>query len=238
MKIRVLILYCLSFSPVLAGFSPAREAIRTVGRERGAGSLTRIVQVFGEQGMDQPKVWRIVTMQGQTLREYYVQGGNIVTDGPVPAASAVRLRGPSINLGDLTIDSSAAFTRAEAAAKAARIGFDSASYQLRALELSNTPAWFLTLKNSAGQKVGEVSIGGKSGRILRTAWFTPTRPQTTAQQAAPTASPFYRTRNVAGETVSKVGTNVRDGLSKATNWIRGKIAPAPAQPYYIPYRAR
>ena len=181
-------------------------------------------------------MWRVVTSNGRSLQEYYVQGRSIVAEGPVPPASAAQMQSPAISLTDLEVDSTGAFSKAEAAARAAKVGFDNASYQLRALELSTAPAWFLTLKNAAGQKVGEVTVGAKTGRVLRTAWFSPSA-------AAPATAPvngFHRTRAVASDAANKVGTTVRNGASRAGQWIKGKFVPArtQSQPYYIPYRAR
>ena len=219
---------------------PAKEAIRTVGRERSAQYLNRLVQVFGEKGVHQPEVWRIIAADGNgTLREFFVNGTGIVSEGPVPRGTAVAVGGPTIPLSAVAIDSTTAFTRAEKVAKASKIGFDSVNYQLRCLELSDKPAWFLQLLDSRGMKVGEVTVSAHSGKVLRTAWFSAnpvmvnqtvsSRQPVTAQQA------WYRTRNV----VNRSAIGVKSGIGRAGQWFRGKVQPTPAAPqYFVPSRAR
>ena len=238
-RLACLLLLTLLPAAIAAGGISAKDAVRTVGRERGAAYLNRLVQIIGENGADQPAAWRIIAADSQgTLREFFVSDRGILAEGPVPPAAAPQINGPRIPLKSVAIDSTQAFGRAEAAARSARVGFNSINYRLRCLELSTNPAWFLQLNDVTGRKVGEVTVSAGKGTVLRTQWFPrgATPPQDVGRGTPPASSQaeelWYRTRDVAG----RGATAVKNGLNRAGNWIRDKVNPQPPL-YYVPPRS-
>lgn len=229
----------LTAGPTLADGLSARDALRTAGRERGAAYLTRIVLVTGENGADQPAAWRMVAADADgTLREFFINDSGVIAEGPLPPKAAATANSPLLSLKSVAFDSTLAFSRAEAAAKTARIGFHSVHYRLQTPARSSSPLWFLVLNDALGRKTGEVTVSASSGKILATQWFS-----TTSAAANPSQQPssqaeelWYRTRDVAGRSASAV----KDSFNRAGSWIRTKVSPstAPApSPYYVPPRS-
>ncbi len=237
--LRSLAVLLLSAGSSFAGAISARDALRTAGRERGAAYLTRIVLVTGENGADQPAAWRMVASDADgTLREFFINESGVIAEGPLPPKAAASANSPLLSLKSVAFDSTLAFSRAEAAAKAARIGFHSVHYRLQSPARASSPVWFLVLNDALGRKTGEVTVSASSGKILATQWFS-----TTAAASNPSQQPssqaeelWYRTRDVAGRSASAV----KDSLNRASSWIRTKVSPstAPApSPYYVPPRS-
>ncbi len=218
--------------PAAAKGLAAKEALRTLARERGASWLERVVQINGDRGQDQPNAWHIVASDGKGgLREFFVGTKGLLGEGPVPASVIPQLQGPQVTPKKFTVDSTNAFMKANAAAKKARIGFDSASYRLRAAT-SGASVWYLQLNNAAGQKVGEATVSASSGRVTQMLAFTPPppAPPQTAGQAT-----LDKTREVV-----KTGTqSVGRGINRAGQWISRKFSPQPEPaPYYTPPAGR
>ena len=237
--LRSLAFLLITAGPTLADGLSARDALRTAGRERGAAYLTRIVLVTGENGADQPTAWRMVAADADgTLREFFINDSGVIAEGPLPPKAAASANSPLLSLKSVAFDSTLAFSRAEAAAKTARIGFHSVHYRLQTPARSSSPLWFLVLNDALGRKTGEVTVSASSGKILATQWFS-----TTSAAANPSQQPssqaeelWYRTRDVAGRSASAV----KDSLNRAGSWIRTKVSPstAPApSPYYVPPRS-
>lgn len=212
-----------------AGGIAAKDAVRTLARERGASWLERIVQLSGDRGMDQPGAWHIVATDGRGgLREFFVSSKGILSEGPLPAASVAGVQGPAIAQKKFTVDSTIAFMRAEAAAKKARIGFDSATYRLRSPGGSAAPVWQLQLNNAAGQKLADVTLSAASGKIIQMLAYNP-------QPPAPPPSGAQQAMEQTREVVNRGAASVGRGLNRAGGWIRRKVAPEPAPPpYYVP----
>ncbi|RYD31970.1 MAG: hypothetical protein EOP86_16740 [Verrucomicrobiaceae bacterium] len=201
-----------------------KGAMRIVARDRRPEYLSNILHLIGERGVDQPPVWRVIARDDRgAVREFYVGKGAVLSDGILPPKYANGFSSTPLPMHRLNIDSNAAFLKAEAAAQAARIGFDSVNYQLRCLELSNNAAWFLTLLNAKGERVGEVSIGASTGTVIAQNWFRTPVPQAPKNWDKTRAS------------VQRGTENVKNGMNNTVGWIRRKVAPAPAPPpYYIP----
>ena len=222
--------------PASAKGLAAKEAMRTLGRERGASWLERIVQINGDRGQDQPEAWHFVASDGKGgLREFFVGAKGIISEGPVPPAVVAQLQGPAVSQKKFTLDSTLAFMKANETAKKARIGFDSVVYRLRA-GTSGAPSWNLQLNNAAGQKVAEATVSASSGRVTQMLAFTP--PPATPPPAAPPVAgqaPIDRTREVVNRGAQSIGR----GLNTAGQWISRKFSPQPAPaPYYVPQPAR
>ena len=224
----ILALSVLISSPAAAAGGPAaREALRMLGRERGASWLERIVQISGDRGMDQPLAWHIVAADANgTLREFFISKKGIISEGPVPSQSVSLVTGPVVSQKKLSLDSTMAFMKANEAAKRAKIGYDSVSYRLRSTDRSGQSAWYLQLNNTAGQKVAEITVSAESGRVSQFLAYNPAPPpppQSPAQAEAQQA--WDRTRDVVGRGTKSVGT----GLRRTGEWITRKFTPEPPQ---------
>ncbi len=201
-----------------AGGDPAKTALKILSRERGDSWLNNVVFVGGEKGTDQPVTWHVVVVDGQgALRSFYVAEGRITNEGPVPAPSVAALSGPFIAQKKFTVDSTIAFSKAETSAKAARIGFDSATYQIRA-EQNGTPVYYIELKNAAGLKVADARISGSNAKVLGFQTYGPLPPQVVPPPL----------RQQTAEAVNRGVRGVGRGLNRAGQWIQRKFSPAPA----------
>ena len=147
----------------------ARSALQTLSRSKGADYLGRIVMVEGRYGNHQPKAWRILAIdpekQGQ-LREFMVNGDQIDSERMLLAWQ----QGRRVPMREVVVDSSDAFLNADLAAKDAQIGFDSLDYQLVMPADAAEPLWLVTLLSKAGDAVGEVHVGARTGIVTRKAW--------------------------------------------------------------------
>lgn len=235
MKTLVFLLFLVSgmvSSAIAAGGIAAKEAVRNVGRERGASWVDRIIQITGDRGMDQPTAWHIVAAGPRgALREFFVGANGILSDGPVPAAAAAALAAPQISQAKLVFDSTHAFTRAETAARKARIGFDTATYRLRCMEQTTNPGWYLELNNAVGQKVGDVIVSATSGKVLRFIAYNP--PPVPPPAAVP---PGRQALENARKAVNRSAQGVGTGLRRTGEWISRKFAPRQPE-YYVPQPA-
>ncbi|HEX2749570.1 MAG TPA: hypothetical protein VHM91_16290 [Verrucomicrobiales bacterium] len=208
----------------------AKDALRTLARERGTSWLDRIVQVGGDHGADQPGAWHIVAKNERGgLQEFFVGAKGIISEGKVPASAVASFSGPQIPQKLWTWDSTNAFAKAEAAAKKAQVGYHTADYRLRSP--SGNPVWTLQLNNGAGQKVADVTVSAASGKVLNFVAYHPAPPppppppQTSSQQA------LEKTKEVINRGAQGLGR----GLNKAGGWIRRKFAPnPPPAPGYDP----
>lgn len=223
-------LLLVGLSTPVGAQTTGKAAMRIVARDRGADYLPRMLHLTGEKGTHQPAVWRIIARDARgAVREFYVGKGAILSDGVLPPSQANGISSTPLPMHRLNIDSDTAFTKVEAAAKAAKIGFDSANYQLRCLELSTNAAWFLTLLNAQGNRVGEVSIGASTGTVLTQKWFHTPVPPAPPQGA----TAWDKTKNG----ISKGAEGVKNGVNNTFGWFRNKVTPAPqppASPYYVP----
>ena len=207
-----------------------KAAMRIVARDRGADYFPRIIHVFGENGIPQPAVWRVVARDKQNaVREFYVSKGVIISEGIIPPAKANGISGTPLPVQRLEIDSDAAFTKAEQAARSAKVGFDRLFYQLRCLELSTNAAWFIVLVDTQGAKVGEVSIGASTGNLLTQAWYPRSAPAPAPLQnpaivmPVPPRAPSFWER--AREGFTRGSHEVRHGVGNAAGWVQKKVTP-------------
>jgi hypothetical protein len=169
-----------------------------------------------------------VVVDGQgALRSFYIAGGRVTSEGQVPAASVQAFSGPFIAAKKFSVDSTIAFSKVETSAKAARIGFDSATYQLRAGQ-NGTPVWYIELKNAAGQKVADARVSASNAKVLGFQTHTPPPPQ-----AAP-PPPGQQ----AAEAVNRGVRGVGRGLNRAGQWLQRKFSPNSVPPPAYPPSVR
>ncbi len=239
----LLILPCLLAPATAPAQATGKEAMRIVARDRGADYLPRMIHLFGEHGVPQPAVWRVIARDRQNaVREFYISKGAIVAEGVIPPAKANGISGTPLPMNRLNIDSDAAFTKAEQAARAAKVGFDRLHYQLRCLELSTNAAWFITMVDAQGIRVGEVSVGASTGTVLTQAWYPRRAPGPVAGAPLPPPPPVYAPAPQPGfwdrtrQGLQKGATGVRQGVGNAAGWVQQKVAPAPPPPQPPPTR--
>lgn len=227
----LLSLAVLSAPSVAPAQATGKEAIRIVGRDRGADYLPRMLHLFGPGGVPQPAVWRVVARDAKgAVREFYVSEGAIISEGIIPPAKANGISGTPLPMHRLNIDSKEAFEKAEVAARTAKVGFDHLNYQLRCLELSTNAAWFIALEDAQGGRVGEVCVGASTGTIISQNWFR--QPLAVAGKPLPPTAPppqpglWDRTK----EGLNRGATGVRHGVGNAAGWVQQKVTPPPAVP--------
>ncbi len=207
-----------------------KNAMRIVARDRGADYLPRMLQLTGENGLPQPPIWRVIARDRQNaVQEFYVSKDAILSEGPIPPFKANGISGTPLPMHRLNIDSSEAFAITERAARTARIGFDRVHYQLRCLELSPNAAWFVTLVDPAGNRVGEVSVGASTGAILTQQWFV--QPLSAPVLPPPPPRNFWE-RLKQGWTHGTQG--VRQGVGNSAGWVQRKVTPLPPPPNPYP----
>ncbi|MCB1094716.1 MAG: hypothetical protein KDN22_03970 [Verrucomicrobiae bacterium] len=166
-------------SPLLAAdgidVQSARGALQTLSQTKGADYLGRVMMVEGRYGNHQPKAWRILALDPQKpgqLREFMVNGDRIDSERTLLAWK----QGRRVPLREVMVDSVDAFLHADLAAKDAKVGFDRLDYQLVMPTDATEPLWLVTLVNKAGDAVGEVHVGARTGIVTRKAWPKPGAP--------------------------------------------------------------
>lgn len=169
-----------------AGQQTGKSALETLEKAPG-GATAKVMSVSGLRGQEQPDTWRVIARDPKTrgaFREYIVRNSKIVQVAPLPAEAATGLPLNPLTKTRVKFDSTQAFWRADQAAKKAKVGFDSADYELRNAEYTETPVWLVTLADQSGAAVGEVAVSAETGNLLRQAWFDAARPQTGSGLAA------------------------------------------------------
>ena len=207
-----------------AGGIPARDALRTLGRVRGASWLDRVIQINGDRGTDQPATWHIIANDGKGgLREFFVNAKAIISEGPVPADVVAAIKGPAVDAKSYVKDSTHAFVAANETAKRVRLGFDSANFRLRCAPNTKTPVWSLELLDANALKLADVTVSAVSGKVLNTVLY----PQPVPPPQAPTQT--RQNMDKAREVVNNGVKGVGRGLQRAGSWIQRQFTPQPPQ---------
>jgi len=161
-----ILLPCFLPALVAAPAETAWQALDVLKSERGSVAISRVTQIRGHRGQDQPEVWEIVTRMADGERVFVTRGGEIVADTIYTSGGGV-----TIDTRRLRIDSHDAFRIANSAAATSKIGFDTIDYELRAAAGGNSPLWVIYLRDTKGNDVGELKISGEDGKVLRQTWF-------------------------------------------------------------------
>lgn len=186
----IVVIPLLFLSTLLAGdeAQSARSALQTLSRTKGADYLGRIVMVEGRYGNHQPRAWRILAIDSEKqglLREFMVNGEQIDSERLLLAPKQSR----RVPMREVAVDSSDAFLNADLAAKDAQIGFDTLDYQLVMPTDAVEPLWLVTLLSKAGDAVGEVHVGARTGIVTRKAWAKPGAAPLSLAPTPPKAKP-------------------------------------------------
>ena len=162
------------FGQQQGGFLSGKNALNLLAQKFSADRFQWIVEMRGFNGIPQPREWVVVVYDASSatlLTEYWAGDGRAVNEGPYDEIYPDKAPIGYIDFSKLKLDSVAAFTVAEGAARKARVGFDSLNYLLRSREYSNDPVWILALIDSDKRLVGKVHVSGLTGSILRTIWI-------------------------------------------------------------------
>lgn len=224
MKALILFLCLIAFVlPADAKGVGAKEALRTLGRLRGASWLERVVQMSGDRGQDQPAAWHIIASDGRGgMREFFVNARSVISEGPVPADVAAVVKGAAVPSKKFVTDSTHAFMAAEGVAKKQKFGFDAMSFRLRCAARTSTPVWTLDLLDAKGAKLSEVTVSAVSGKVTRAVVLPP---------PAATPQPVHGGMQKAADAVNTGVKSVGRGFQKAGSWITEKFTPgAPVPP--------
>lgn len=170
----------------------AYTALRVVGKQNGAQTLDRIVELRGRSGSPHPDVWKIVIDDPKArggVREVEVQRGRIIAER-LPTG---RPLGRAMNFNQLNLDSEGAFTVANQEAQKAGVPFVRVDYVLKSGTGSGAPVWQLQLLDAGGASVGSLQIAADNGAILREEGLAPrTKPSAREQDRPYVEGPVER----------------------------------------------
>ena len=152
----------------------AQTALGILETRFGTSRAGWVVELRGFRGQDQPREWEVFAYDADTpylVRKFQVGEGDATNEGP--ADDFFPLHSPTgyLTRAEIQLDSNAAFTIAEAAARQARMGFDRLNYYLRCREYSREPVWRLELVDVDERIVGKVYLSAETGEVLRTVWI-------------------------------------------------------------------
>jgi hypothetical protein len=149
--------------------STAYEALRVMGMELGRDALHQIVTITGTKGNPQPEKWKIVVEdpQGRGVRELQITDGKIDSDDEADRNVTGSIKGATIDVSRLNLDSSGAYAVASHTAEASHTSFATADYTLRTDDRGE-PMWIVTLRSGSSRPVGTIYIGGTRGTVRRT----------------------------------------------------------------------
>lgn len=155
------------------GQATALDAAKVVFRLYGKGYQDRMVAVTGTQGGPQPREWHFFAydLRNPGRISHFVVGGGKVTGAVLLDPARSRQWGaPVLPWATVAKDSDHVFKMANAAAVAARVGFNSLSYRLVTDEQRGRAVWDAELADVAGARVGSVRVDANTGAVLGQSW--------------------------------------------------------------------
>jgi hypothetical protein len=172
----------------------AYTALRAVGKQSGADSLNRVIEVRGRGGAPSPEIWKVTMADPNSrggLREIEVQHNKIIGE----RTSLSRLIGTPMNFNQLNLDSDGVFTMANDEARKAGVPFDHIDYSLKGGSRGGAPVWALDLFDGKNGRVATFEIAADSGTFLRRDF----QGKRVAAQGPPPPPPPPDDRPIAGE---------------------------------------
>lgn len=168
MKIQATLALLLSASTILAAeqAATAYTALRVVGKQNGADSLNRVVEMRGRNGSPQPAVWKVVLSEPSArggIREIEVQRGRIISERSPVARGAV---GEKMDFSRLNLDSEGVFTVVDGELKKAGQLFDRLDYSLRSGSGGGAPVWTVEIYDGRRGRIGSMLVAADSGAVL------------------------------------------------------------------------
>ncbi|QQL44650.1 hypothetical protein [Sulfuriroseicoccus oceanibius] len=200
---------------------PAKQAISVVLKEYGAAYRNRLVAVVGQKGATQPQHWHVMAYDLKDARRvayFKVTNGRIAAATVLSEKQSAARRGVSFSLDNLRKNSTDVFTIADVAARNAKVGFDSISYEINGRGVGQAPIYAVELRDSQGRVVGNLVVDGASGRVLAANW----NPK--GAQAA-YKNPLNRIDwNKVGETTRSVGRDIGNSFRSFGRGVRGALS--------------
>ena len=148
-----------------AGATTAYEALRILGKQKSEALLDNIIEVRGDKGAPQPRVWKIVVKDAAArggAKEFSVQGTRFAGE------QASRTGGAPMNMSQLNLDSDGVHTIAEREAKKVAFAYDHANYTLRAGSKGGSPVWEIRLTDEQTGNSAMLNIAATTGNVLST----------------------------------------------------------------------
>lgn len=195
----------------------AYEAMRSLAAQQGQKVLAQLIELRGVTGEPQPLVWKMVIddpMARGGVREFQIRQGLILSEKTPVSSYAGTTETLVIDITKLNLDSSGAFTVAEAEARRQKVGFDIVDYLLRRAENGAAAEWVLRLVSLSRGLVATVHIAADTGQIVL---FE--KAQTDFPPEVPRNDLEERTEAVR-RTLNKTGNQIRDGALKGAGAIQ------------------
>ncbi|MES2571575.1 MAG: hypothetical protein V4710_16160 [Verrucomicrobiota bacterium] len=173
----------------------AYSALRLIGKQSGADSLNRVIEVRGRGGAPTPAVWKVILEEPRArggIREVEVQRGKIIAE----RTPVGRPLGTPMNFNQLNLDSEGAYTIATQEAEKTGVVFDRVDYVLRSGTRNSAPIWDLQLHSARRGMVASLQLAADSGTVLQQEGFNVrnNRPAPRDDQRPP-APPVYEDRD-------------------------------------------
>ncbi len=157
----------LAFTTLLATqtvrATTAYEALRILGKQKNEALLDNIIEMRGDKGSPQPRVWKIIVKDATArggAREFSVQGTRLTGE------QAAQTTGAPMNMSQLNLDSDGVHTVAEREAKKVTFSYDHASYTLRAGSKGGSPVWEIRLTDEKSGGAASLHIAATTGNVL------------------------------------------------------------------------
>lgn len=150
--------------------SPAYQALNHLLAEEGPRALENVILIEGGDGHPHPGEWLVYQAPS---RSSFSRVSGIPAHGPIRTGEAPPEDldlGPhpqAINFSLLNLDSNAAWKIAKKEARKENFSFDRVDYALKFQSQGGVPAWSLRLYNEKKSYLGELTISGATGEILR-----------------------------------------------------------------------
>jgi hypothetical protein len=180
MKTLLLLLACAVPLAAQEKAQPATaiEALAAYKNYSARDKLTGLVEVSGTKGVPTPEIWHLVIYDPRSptrLSAINVRGSHVTERGPSREYYPEREPSGYFEMAKVNVDCAGAFRIADREANRAMVGFDTIDYLLRAREFGDEPVWILTLRTTAGNTAGTVTLSATGGKVLRTVWTRPGR---------------------------------------------------------------
>lgn len=193
------------------GSVPSKQAISAVLNSYGKAYNDRLVAVVGQKGAHQPVVWHIMAYdlkEAGRLSYFQVANGKIVQATLLSAEQSKNRMGAAFKMNDLRKNSTDAFAIANAAARAAKVGFHTLSYEIVGRGPGQAPIYNLELRDFQERVVAELVLDGASGKMIAANWEA--QPTVKAYTNPLNRIDWQRIKNTSKD----VGRNIGDGFKK------------------------
>lgn len=188
----------------------AFDALHEIARTKGAKLSANAILLQGADAAPQPTQWTATFKDDEArdgIREF------VVNEKGIAGERTPLLVGNSLASGVMTsallkIDSTDIFTKANAAAAQAKMGFNTLNYLLS--NVGGSPVWTVRLIDVEGNEVGMIAFSAKDGSIVTPLKATPPN--------APAPAPATPDN---AKTSSETNTSADDQRPLGQRWVEG-----------------